>query len=74
MYIVSLIVLFLNSNLYLAIYQAGDDDRRGGRGRDNDRYSGPTSEFKEKEGYKPTVSLEYVDDEGRKLCSKEAFR
>ncbi|KAF2363598.1 SNU66/SART1 family [Trinorchestia longiramus] len=52
--------------------KAGDDDRRG---RGGDRYaSGPITDFREKEGYKPKISLEYVDDEGRKLCPKEAFR
>ncbi|KAA0184339.1 hypothetical protein HAZT_HAZT002871 [Hyalella azteca] len=52
--------------------KAGEDDRRG---RGGDRYSsGPITDFKEKEGYKPKISLEYVDDEGRKLCPKEAFR
>ena len=50
----------------------GEDDRRGRGG--GDRYGGPISDFKEKEGYKPKISLEYVDDEGRKLCPKEAFR
>ena len=57
----------------IIIFQAGEDDRRGRRGGD-DRYSGPTTDFKEKEGYKPAILLEYVDDEGRKLCPKEAFR
>uniref|UniRef100_A0A6A7FT07 U4/U6.U5 tri-snRNP-associated protein 1-like n=2 Tax=Hirondellea gigas TaxID=1518452 RepID=A0A6A7FT07_9CRUS len=52
--------------------KAGDDDRRGRGG--GDRYGGPITEFKDKEGYKPKISLEYVDDEGRKLCPKEAFR
>ena len=47
-----------------------DDDRRG-RG---DRYMGPTTDFREKDNYRPEVKLEYVDDEGRKLNSKEAFR
>jgi len=32
-----------------------DDDKFGRR----ERYSGPTSEFKEKEGYKPNVKLDY---------------
>lgn len=32
------------------------------------------TDFREKDGYKPKISLEYVDDEGRKLCPKEAFR
>ncbi|KAJ6628254.1 U4/U6.U5 tri-snRNP-associated protein 1 [Pseudolycoriella hygida] len=40
-----------------------------------DRYhSGPISEFKEKESYRPNVKLEYIDDSGRLLNEKEAFR
>lgn len=31
-------------------------------------------DFKEKDGYKPDVKLEYVDDSGRMLNQKEAFR
>ncbi|XP_066987949.1 U4/U6.U5 tri-snRNP-associated protein 1 [Macrobrachium rosenbergii] len=51
--------------------KAVDDERGRGRG---ERYMGPVTEFKEKDGYKPDVKLEYVDDEGRKLNAKEAFR
>ncbi|GFG38346.1 hypothetical protein Cfor_05693 [Coptotermes formosanus] len=47
-----------------------DDDKFGRR----ERYSGPTSEFKEKDGYKPNVKLDYIDDDGRVLNAKEAFR
>ncbi|GAA53672.1 U4/U6.U5 tri-snRNP-associated protein 1 [Clonorchis sinensis] len=39
-----------------------------------DRYSGPLTEFKEIKNYKPDVKLEYVDELGRQLNSKEAFR
>ncbi|UJR33324.1 hypothetical protein I4U23_020774 [Adineta vaga] len=40
-----------------------------------DRYtSGPLTEFKEKEHYRPDVKLEYVDDNGRRINEKEAFR
>ena len=35
---------------------------------------GPTSEFKEKDGYKPNIKLEYIDDDGHLLSAKEAFR
>ncbi|KAK3854519.1 hypothetical protein Pcinc_039010 [Petrolisthes cinctipes] len=48
-----------------------DDERGRGRG---ERYMGPTTDFKEKDTYRPDVKLEYVDDEGRKLNAKEAFR
>ncbi|KAL7062739.1 hypothetical protein AAHC03_022 [Spirometra sp. Aus1] len=39
-----------------------------------ERYSGPLSEFREKSSYKPDVQLHYVDDMGRALAPKEAFR
>ncbi|ESP02865.1 hypothetical protein LOTGIDRAFT_156816 [Lottia gigantea] len=43
--------------------------------RKRDRYAGGViSEFKDKDGYKPDVKLEYVDDKGRCLDPKEAFR
>lgn len=47
-----------------------DDDKFGRR----DRFNGPTSEFKEKDGYEPNVKLEYIDDDGHVLSAKEAFR
>ena len=47
-----------------------EDDKKRGRGRDR----GPTSSFSEKKNYKPTVNLEYIDDNGRAMSSKEAFR
>ncbi|KAL4237800.1 U4/U6.U5 tri-snRNP-associated protein 1 [Mactra antiquata] len=39
-----------------------------------DRYTGMLVDFKEKETYKPDVKLEYVDESGRHLNQKEAFR
>ncbi|KAH8860121.1 U4/U6.U5 tri-snRNP-associated protein isoform 3 [Schistosoma japonicum] len=39
-----------------------------------DRYSGPLSDFKELTQYKPDIKLEYVDELGRDLSAKEAFR
>jgi len=49
--------------------------RRGGRDRrDEDRYGGSTSSFQEKKGYKPNVDLTYMDDTGRMMNQKEAFR
>ncbi|XP_060083688.1 U4/U6.U5 tri-snRNP-associated protein 1-like [Ylistrum balloti] len=49
------------------------DDKYRKRG---DRYggSGMLTDFKEKDLYKPDVKLEYVDNDGRKLNAKEAFR
>lgn len=44
--------------------------------RKRDRYSGGgiVTDFKEKETYKPSFKLEYVDDSGRHMNQKEAFR
>ena len=39
-----------------------------------DMYSGPITDFKEKESYKPAVTLEYNDEEGKPISAKEAFR
>lgn len=47
------------------------DDDKGNR---RERYCGPVSDFKEKDAYKPEVRLEYIDDGGRQLNAKEAFR
>lgn len=47
-----------------------EDDKFGKR----DRYTGPVQEFREKSHYKPDVKLEYIDDSGRLLTAKEAFR
>ncbi|XP_022087615.1 U4/U6.U5 tri-snRNP-associated protein 1-like [Acanthaster planci] len=40
----------------------------------HDRYRGPLADFKEKDSYKPDVQLKYVDDKGREINQKEAFR
>ncbi|XP_051733386.1 U4/U6.U5 tri-snRNP-associated protein 1 [Ctenopharyngodon idella] len=39
-----------------------------------EEYRGFTQDFKEKDNYKPDVKIEYVDESGRKLTPKEAFR
>ncbi|XP_051900915.1 U4/U6.U5 tri-snRNP-associated protein 1 [Pristis pectinata] len=39
-----------------------------------EEYRGFTQEFKEKEGYRPDVKIDYVDESGRRLTPKEAFR
>ncbi|EFA10481.1 U4/U6.U5 tri-snRNP-associated protein 1 [Tribolium castaneum] len=49
----------------------GDEGDRANR---RERYTGPIMEFKEKDGFKPNVKLEYIDDDGHVLNSKEAFR
>ncbi|XP_040892865.1 U4/U6.U5 tri-snRNP-associated protein 1 [Toxotes jaculatrix] len=48
----------------------GFDDKYSRR----EEYRGFTQEFKEKDSYKPEVKIEYVDESGRKLTPKEAFR
>uniref|UniRef100_T1IIN4 U4/U6.U5 tri-snRNP-associated protein 1 n=1 Tax=Strigamia maritima TaxID=126957 RepID=T1IIN4_STRMM len=53
-------------------YGADHDDTRGRR-RENFN-SGPTMSFTEKVNYKPEIRLEYTDDQGNALNSKEAFR
>jgi U4/U6.U5 tri-snRNP-associated protein 1 len=60
----------LQAKNYLIEEKFYDDDRYGRR----ERFSGPISEFKEKSGYQPDVKLEYVDDVGRLMNEKEAFR
>ncbi|VDD80596.1 unnamed protein product [Mesocestoides corti] len=39
-----------------------------------ERYNGPLSDFREKSNYKPDVKLYYVDEMGRNMTPKEAFR
>ncbi|XP_071361755.1 U4/U6.U5 tri-snRNP-associated protein 1 [Trachinotus anak] len=48
----------------------GFDDKYSRR----EEYRGFTQDFKEKDGYRPDVKIEYVDESGRKLTPKEAFR
>ncbi|XP_055375657.1 U4/U6.U5 tri-snRNP-associated protein 1 [Condylostylus longicornis] len=48
-----------------------EDDKGYSR---RDRYHGPISDFKDKDNFKPNVKLEYIDDNGRILNAKEAFR
>ncbi|XP_061574879.1 U4/U6.U5 tri-snRNP-associated protein 1 [Cololabis saira] len=48
----------------------GFDDKYSRR----EEYRGFTQEFKDKDAYKPDVKIEYVDESGRKLTPKEAFR
>ncbi|XP_037106772.1 U4/U6.U5 tri-snRNP-associated protein 1 [Syngnathus acus] len=48
----------------------GFDDKYSRR----EEYRGFTQDFKDKDGYKPDVKIEYVDESGRKLTPKEAFR
>ncbi|XP_047434467.1 U4/U6.U5 tri-snRNP-associated protein 1 [Mugil cephalus] len=48
----------------------GFDDKYSRR----EEYRGFTQDFKEKDSYRPDVKIEYVDESGRKLTPKEAFR
>ncbi|XP_040567590.1 U4/U6.U5 tri-snRNP-associated protein 1 [Lepeophtheirus salmonis] len=62
----------LMSQNYFIEDKVRDDDRASRR---QDRYGGgPTVAFQEKKDYAPNIKLEYIDDSGRKLNSKEAFR
>uniref|UniRef100_A0A5F7Z7W2 Spliceosome associated factor 1, recruiter of U4/U6.U5 tri-snRNP n=1 Tax=Macaca mulatta TaxID=9544 RepID=A0A5F7Z7W2_MACMU len=51
-----------------------DDTRVENMDISDEEYRGFTQDFKEKDGYKPDVKIEYVDETGRKLTPKEAFR
>lgn len=59
-------LFFLNLLCLCPLFRAIDDkySRR-------EEYRGFTQDFKEKEGYKPDVKIEYVDESGRKLTPKE---
>ncbi|XP_025049039.1 U4/U6.U5 tri-snRNP-associated protein 1 [Alligator sinensis] len=63
-----------NKSLPSAVYCIEDkmaiDDKYSRR----EEYRGFTQDFKEKDGYRPDVKIEYVDETGRKLTPKEAFR
>ncbi|XP_068151153.1 U4/U6.U5 tri-snRNP-associated protein 1 [Drosophila tropicalis] len=50
---------------------AGEEEKVGRRDR---FHSGPIMDFKDKETFKPNVKLDYIDDNGRILNLKEAFR
>ncbi|TRY71736.1 hypothetical protein TCAL_08157 [Tigriopus californicus] len=50
------------------------DDERGGRRGDRYGGGGPSQPFQEKANYVPNVQLEYIDDGGRLMNQKEAFR
>ncbi|XP_034826911.1 U4/U6.U5 tri-snRNP-associated protein 1 [Maniola hyperantus] len=63
----------LSANYSIEDKTYGEDDKYGRRERGGG-YCGPLSEFREKSGFRPSIKLEYVDDEGRPLCAKEAFR
>lgn len=54
--------------------KAHDDERRDARRPHAHAHAGPLTDFREKANFRPAVKLEYVDDDGRPLCPKEAFR
>lgn len=57
------------------VHGSDDHHRHGRRGDRGDRGGGgPTVPFQEKSGFVPNVKLQYIDDSGRLLNSKEAFR
>jgi len=52
-------------------YLFSEDEKVGRRDR---FHFGPITDFKDKETFKPNVKLDYIDDNGRILNLKEAFR
>lgn len=50
--------------------KVGFDDKYSRR----EEYRGFTQDFKDKDAYQPEVKIEYVDESGRRLTPKEAFR
>lgn len=64
-------IFYIIITIYNCLIYFREDDKFNRRERG---YSGPISEFREKEGFRPNVKLDYVDDEGRHLKPKEAFR
>ena len=75
-HVLILIILFRcqNYNIEDKSRDHEEDDRKRRRGGGDRGYSGPTQTFSEKKGYKPSVNIEYIDDSGRSMSSKEAFR
>lgn len=57
--------------IFIWIYCHSEDDKIGRRDR---FHAGPIMDFKDKETFKPNVKLDYIDDNGRILNLKEAFR
>ncbi|KAI9558579.1 hypothetical protein GHT06_015367 [Daphnia sinensis] len=60
----------LQAQRYTIEDKATEDDKYSRR----NRFDGPVVEFKDKEGYKPMPKLEYMDDNGKPMSTKEAFR
>ncbi|XP_064624219.1 U4/U6.U5 tri-snRNP-associated protein 1-like isoform X2 [Lineus longissimus] len=69
-----------NKNTDLAAQNYSIEDKRyddlDEKFRKRDRWGGGgmVSDFKEKDSYRPDVKLEYVDESGRNLSAKEAFK
>jgi len=55
-------------------YSIEDKNYEDDRSSKRDFYSGPITDFKEKDGYKPEFKLDYIDDDGLAMSQKEAFR
>uniref|UniRef100_A0A8C4Q418 U4/U6.U5 tri-snRNP-associated protein 1 n=1 Tax=Eptatretus burgeri TaxID=7764 RepID=A0A8C4Q418_EPTBU len=60
----------LPSSVYTIEDKSHADDKYSRR----EEYRGYGQDFKEKDCYRPDIRIEYVDDTGRKLNPKEAFR
>jgi len=65
----------VSSNSFSVVFFFTDREGDDKHSRKRERYiAGGSMEFREKEGYKPEVKLEYVDEAGRTMAPKEAFR
>ncbi|NXX41360.1 SNUT1 protein, partial [Tricholaema leucomelas] len=63
-----------NKSLPTAVYCIEDKMALEDKYSRREEFRGFTQEFREKEGYRPEVKIEYVDETGRRLTPKEAFR
>jgi U4/U6.U5 tri-snRNP-associated protein 1 len=64
------IIEFIELRNFVLFLYYSEDDKVGRR----ERYNGPVTEFREKDAYRPEIKLDYVDEKGRVLDQKEAFR
>lgn len=63
-----------NKSLPSAVYCIEDKMAIEDKYSRREEFRGFTQDFKEKDGYRPDVKIEYVDETGRRLSPKEAFR
>jgi U4/U6.U5 tri-snRNP-associated protein 1 len=61
-------------HVYNDMHRDRDYERQKERERERDLSHSRSMSFPEKKSYNPHVNIEYVDDKGRELTQKEAFR